>query len=855
MARFLIIIMVVFLANGVKAQSGKPAPASKASASKASAPKADTVIKAIVDPYKTIVTAKTITKKGLFYIHNNDDKYYFEIPDSLLGRELLLTTWLVKVPGGSPKFGGEVMNTRTISFDKGPNNKIALKVVATVNQSDSVNTIATAIRNANVDPIAMLFDVKAKGMNGHSTLIDVTDLLQKENSFTIPSMDVKKNLSLGAMAADRSFVKSVAAYPINLEIKMTRTYSASGGAPSGMMGKPAAAAPPLEAARLGGAVTLEMSTSILLMPSKPMQGRRFDARVGYFADAYYNDYADAQQKVNTKIFIVRYRLEPKPEDLERYKRGELVEPAAPIVYYVDPATPKQWRPYIIAGINDWNEAFKAAGFKNAIIGREWPEHDTTMSLEDARYKVIRYFPSEVANAYGPHISDPRSGEVLQSYVGWYHNVMKLLHDWYMIQAGPNDPRARKMKFSDSLMGTLIRFVSSHEVGHTLGLRHNMGSSSLTPVEKLRDKKWVEAHGHTNSIMDYARFNYVAQPEDSIGENGIMPRINDYDKWAIKWGYTYVGTENDEEDRKINTKWIVDSLNANPRLWFGGEGLNHDSRCQTEDLGSDNMKANAYGIRNLKYVMSHLAEWTKADNDLYTNQLDIYRAVAGQYLRYTMHVANNVAGVYETWKTYEQSGDVYSPFPKEKQKEAIAFLNREVFTTPEWMLNNDILNKIGNPTRMGSVSTIQTRMLDIIFSDRVFASLLRSEQRFGKKNVYTMVEMLGDVKNGVWGELKTQKPISIYRRNLQKNYVNSLFENIKEAEEGSHIFYLLMGAKMEEEMPVTTGSDVGSYVALHLEKLKAEIKTTLPLIKDKDTKDHLQYIIEQIETGLKKRFNK
>lgn len=830
------------MANGVMAQHKTAAPA----------PTADSA-KKIPGSYAGIITAKTITKKGLFYIHKNDDKYYFEIPDSLLGRELLLTTWLVKVPGGSPKFGGEVMNTRTISFDRGFGNKIALKVVATVNQSDSANTISTAIKNANVDPIAMLFEVKARGANGHSSVIEVTDLLQKENSFTILSEEVKRSMSLGAMATDRSFVKSVSAYPINLEIKMTRTYAATGAVPKAVMGRPATA--PLEAARLGGAVTLEMSTSILLMPAKPMQPRRFDARVGYFADAWYNDYTDAQQKVNTKIFIVRYRLEPKAEDLERYKRGELVEPKEPIVYYVDPATPKQWRPYIIAGINDWNEAFKAAGFKNAIIGKEWPEHDSTMSLEDARYKVVRYFPSEVANAYGPHISDPRSGEVLQSYVGWYHNVMKLLHDWYMIQAGPNDPRARKMKFSDSLMGTLIRFVSSHEVGHTLGLRHNMGSSSLTPVEKLRDKQWVETHGHTNSIMDYARFNYVAQPEDGIGEAGLMPRINDYDKWAIKWGYTYIDAASDDEDRKIVSQWIVDSLKANPRLWFGGEGLNHDSRCQTEDLGDNNMKANEYGIRNLKYVMAHLAEWTKEDHDLYTNLLDVYRAITGQYLRYVLHVANNVAGIHETWKTYEQPGDVYSSFEKEKQKEAVAFLNQQVFTTPDWLLNNDILNKIGSPTRMGGVATVQERVLDILFSDRVFSSLLRTEQRFGKKNVYTMIELLNDVKNSIWNELKSQQPISIYRRNLQKNYINSLFENIKEAEAGANIFYLLMGPAMEEEKPVTTASDIGSYVALHLEQLKSEIKTALPTIKDKDSQEHLRYIVDQIETGLNKRFNK
>src|SRR6188474_3048997 len=626
--------------------------------------------KSSVSSYNNIVTAKTISKKGLFTIHQNGDKYFFEIPDSILGRELLLTTWLVKVPGGSPKFGGEIMNTRTIMFEKDRANKIALKGISIMSQSDTSNVISKAVRNSNVDAVAFLFDVKARGAEGKTSVIDVSDFLQKENIYTQLSNEVKSTMSLTAMAADRSYVKSFASYPINAEIKMMRTYSASGVAPKPQPGRPPVV--PLEAARLGGAVTLEISTSILLMPEKPMMARRFDARVGYFAD-YNIEYSDDQQRVDPSIFIVRYRLEPKAEDMARYKKGELVEPKVPIVYYIDPATPKQWRPYIIAGINDWNEAFKAAGFKNAIIGKEWPENDTTMSLEDARYKIIRYFPSEVANAYGPNIHDPRSGEILQSYVGWYHNVMTLLHDWYMVQAAPNDPRARTMKFSDSLMGTLIRFVSSHEVGHTLGLRHNMGSSSLTPVEKLRDKKWVEEHGHTNSIMDYARFNYVAQPEDSIGEAGIMPRINDYDKWAIKWGYTYTGITDDEEDRKVVTKWIVDSLKANPRLWFGGEGLNNDARCQSEDVSDNSMKASEYGIKNLKYVMAHLPEWTKEENDLNKNLTNMYLQVVTQWRRYVLHVAGNIASTYETIKYPGQPGDTYAPAPRETQKEAVAFL--------------------------------------------------------------------------------------------------------------------------------------------------------------------------------------
>src|SRR5215204_4450057 len=805
--------------------------------------------KTTVSPYNSIITAKTISKKGLFGIHQTGDKYFFEIPDSIMGRELLLTTWLVKVPGGSPKFGGEVLNTKTISFVKERDNKIALNIVTTISQSDTSNVISKAVRNSNVGSVAFLFDVKARGAESRSSLIDVTDFLQKENTLTSIPQDVKGAMSLTAMAADRSFVKSFASYPINAEIKMLRTYAASGAAPKALPGRPPTAA--LEAAKLGGAVTLEISTSILLMPEKPMVPRRFDARVGYFAN-YYNEYSDEQQRVDPKIFVVRYRLEPKAEDMQRYKRGELVEPKQPIIYYVDPATPKQWRQFIIAGINDWNEAFKAAGFKNAIIGKEWPEGDSTMSLEDARYKIIRYFPSEVANAYGPNIHDPRSGEVLQSYVGWYHNVMTLLHDWYMVQAAPNDPRAREMKFSDSLMGTLIRFVSSHEVGHTLGLRHNMGSSSLTPVENLRNKKWVEANGHTNSIMDYARFNYVAQPEDSIGENGIMPRINDYDKWAIKWGYTYTSEGSDLVDKKIVTKWIVDSLKANPRLWFGGEGMNNDARCQSEDVGDNSVKASEYGIKNLKYVMKHLPEWTKEDNDMYTNMLDIYRQVIAQYLRYSVQVTNNVSSIYETFKSVEQPGDVYARSPKAKQKEAVAFLQREVFTTPTWLLDNDILNKISNPVRLGSVATVQDRILSVLLSDRVLNTLLMTEQRFGKEGTYTLNELLDDVKAGVWSELKTGKPVDIYRRSLQKNYVTTILTSIKDAKENKNILGIVMGAP-EERLPITQVSDISSYLGFHLENLRKEILKVLPLTADKQSKDHLQYVADQIKTGVEKLY--
>jgi hypothetical protein len=811
------------------------------------AAKADTE-KRTTSPLSNIITKNTESKIGLISIHKTGDKYYFEIPDSILKRELLVTNWLVKVPGGSPKFGGEMMSQKTIAFEKGFNNKLILRVVDIFTKSDSNNVISKAVINSNINPIATIYDIKAKGESGKSSIIDVTDFLQKENSFTMIGNEVKSRLGLSALAADRSWLKSVAAYPINVELRMVRTYTASGSPTKDRSGREVLA---MEAARIGGAATLEVSTSILLMPEKPMQGRHFDMRVGYFADnAGYIPISDDQQQIESKTFIVRYRLEPKAEDMEKYKRGELVEPKQPIVYYIDPATPKQWRPYLIAGINDWNVAFEAAGFKNAIIGKEWPEADTTMSLEDKRYKVLRYLPSDIPNAYGPNIHDPRSGEILEGYIGWYHNVMTLVHDWYMIQAGPNDPRARTMKFSNELMGELIRFVSSHEVGHTLGLRHNMGSSSLTPVEKLRDKEWVEKYGHTNSIMDYARFNYVAQPEDKIGPAGIMPRINDYDKWAIKWGYTYIDAKDDEEDKKIVSKWIVDSLAANPRLWFGGEGLNHDGRCQTEDMGDNSMKASEYGIKNLKYVMVHLPEWTKEENDLNKNLTQMYLQVITQWRRYILHVVGNVASTYENIKTPDQAGDTYAPAPKETQKEAVAFLNKQVFETPFWLLDEKLLNKIGNPIRTGAVSSIQESTIMQLTTDRVFNTLNAAEQRFGKGNTYSMMEYLSDLKGGIFSELKTSKPIDIFRRDLQKFYLQGLFRALDESEKGNNIIALLMMPNAAEEAPVTVGTDVSPILRMHLDDLRTEIIASVSTIKDKVSKEHLLFIAERIKKSLK-----
>ena len=801
-------------------------------------------------PYKEVITDKAISRTGLFTVHRVADKWYFEIPDSIFGRDILVSTRFSKTAAGG-NYGGEAVNLQTIQWQKGPDHTVFMKVLTIVNvAADSSQPIAQAVRNSNLNPIAAAFDVKAYGKSADSTsgtvVIDVTDFFKGDNQPVSLTPAIKRRYNLAAISAERSYIESIHTYPINTEIKTVKTWTAS----------PAPAAPTtggrnpqgeLPAAEESGAVTLELNNSFLLLPKEPMHKRPFDPRVGFFASRY-TVYGDDEQRVEEDEFIHHWRLEPKDEDIGKWKRGELVEPKKQIVYYIDPATPRKWRPYLIAGINDWNAAFEKAGFKNAIVGREWPENDRSMSLEDARFSVIRYFASDIENAYGPNVADPRSGEILESHIGWYHNVMKLVHDWYMIQTAAVDPRARKMKFDDALMGDLIRFVSSHEVGHTLGLRHNMGSSSKTPVEKLRDKAWVEAHGHTASIMDYARFNYVAQPEDNITPKGLYPRIGDYDKWAIQWGYGYIPAGTEEDDKKVLNKLIIDSLTADPRLWFGGEGQNFDPRAQTEDLGDNAMKAGYYGILNLKRILPNLPEWCREEADRYDNLEEMYGQLVGQFSRYMGHVTKNVGGVQETFKSVEQTGDVYEATPRATQKEAVDFLNKQLFATPTWLLNKDILNKFSNPGDEDQVSTVQANVLKSLLSAGRLYRLAVCTQRYGP-GAYSVEDLLTDAKKGVWGELAAGGTIDPYRRNLQKQYVQSLIALIgNEAPQTG-----ARPANLPRGLVIFTGdirfTDVPSIARAQLVELRSEIGAAIARETDRVSKYHLQDVQERIKQAL------
>lgn len=788
-------------------------------------------------PYSKIITSKAVSKQGLFTVHKVEDKWYFELPDSLMNREMIVTTRYNKIAGGVGTYAGELENQQTIVWEKGPNKNVFMRVVTTISVADSSNEIYKAVTNSNLNPIVAAFDIKAYGKDSSSTVIDVTDFFKGDNQPVSISANTKRRYGLSGQLNDRTYIASINTYPINTEVRTVRTFSANAAT------TPTPGVRTFPAAALTGIVTLEMNNSFILLPEKPMAKRLFDPRVGFFADDY-TVYNDGQQKVDNQVFIVRWRLEPKEEDIAKWKRGELVEPKKPIVYYIDPATPKQWRPYLIQGVNDWQKAFEKAGFKNAIVAKEWPK-DSSMSLEDARYSVVRYLASDIENAYGPNVHDPRSGEIIESHIGWYHNVMKLVHDWYMIQTSAVDPRARKMKFDDSLMGQLIRFVSSHEVGHTLGLRHNMGSSSRTPVELLRNKAWVEAHGHTASIMDYARFNYVAQPEDNISEMGLFPRIGEYDKWAIQWGYSPSFAANEEQDKKIVNKWIIDSLKANPRLWFGTESNPFDPRSQTEDLGDNSMKASEYGIKNLKTIMLKLSDWTKEEADHYDNLEDMYSSLTDQYRRYMYHVLKNVGGIYETPKSIEQPGDVYEPTPKAIQKEAVAFLHKQLFETPTWLVDKNVINKFSNPVTADALSNIQTAVLSGLLSSSRLSRIVLSTNRFGAANTYTIDEMMNDVKKGIWSELTTKKPIDGYRRNLQKTYTDALISLINPAAQPTDIssfFSLTMTANVRN-------TDVASVARGYLTDLRKQILAAIPATADKMSKYHLEDVAERIRQAL------
>ena len=762
--------------------------------------------------YEKIVKKGGTVMKGLFTVRHIEDKYYFEVPDSMLGRMILCVNRFTAVPQNFGKFAGEEANDITFYLEKRDTTQILVRQYVLTQIAKEGDNIRRTLQQSTINPIVM--DLKIIGHNeaNDAHLVEVTPMFKGNSKLTDLASSLKTSLKLGAPQNNTTFIDTMKVYPNNIEIVTTRTYAAQNGqSPASQTGN----------------ITLGMNTSMVLLPKEPMRGRLWDERVGYFVNGV-TLFSDDQHKTQHESFIARYRLVPK--DKKKYLRGELTEPEKQIVYYIDPATPKKWLPYLIQGVNDWNVAFEAAGFKNAIVAKVLPEDDPNVSMEDARYSGLRYLPAEIENAYGPHIIDPRSGEIIEAHICWYHNVMNLLTKWYMVQCGPLDKKAQTMKFDDKLMGELIRFVSSHEVGHTLGLRHNMCASNATPVEKLRDKSWVEKNGHTSSIMDYARFNYVAQPEDHVSEKGLFPRINDYDKWAIKWGYQWRPEFKDEyEEKEKLMKETSEVLRNNRRLWWlGGEGWGEDPRAQTEDLGDDAVKASEYGIKNLKRVMDNLPKWTKQDNEQYDDLREMWNAVVDQYSRYMNHVRNNIGGRYNN---NTPGLEPYVGVPKERQKEALLFLGRHVFDTPEWLFPDNIMSKNGTNVLM----TMSNRQ------ENILSQLMSISRLNGIANTgYPTEEFLNDLFAEVWqkeGDTDLKKKL---RRSLQRSYVQNLNDLLNPTAQDQKnyaiqyhtdaILYVMQNLQKVEDYCKQQVQAQSGINKLHYEDLLREIK----LIRDRRT---------------------
>lgn len=773
-----------------------------------------------IKPFSEVITDEATSDAGLFTVHELEDKYYYEIPDSLLGEEMLLVSRIART-ATDIGYGGEKANTQVVRWERQGDN-VLLRIVSYENVADEEKPIYEAVRNANFEPIIQSFKIEALTEEKDGVVIDVTSLFTKDVGVLGLQKGRRDQYKVKRLDESRSFIERISSYPRNIEVRNVLTYDAS--------------EPPSNSST--GTISLEMNHSMVLLPEDPMQPRLADRRVGYFSVEMI-DYGIDAQKATERRYITRWRLEcDGPRDAEG-----LCTPKKPIVYYIDPATPLKWRPYLKQGVDDWDVAFREAGFKNAIMAKDppTPEEDPEFSPEDVRYSVIRYFPSDVQNAYGPHVHDPRTGEILESDIGWFHNVMNLLRNWYFIQTAAANPEARGVEFEEEVMGELVRFVSAHEVGHTLGLPHNWGSSFATPVDSLRSPTYTAKYGTAPSIMDYARFNYVAQPGDEV--TNFLPRLGGYDKWAIKWGYQPIPEASSADaERPILNAWVMERAD-DPVYYYGRQtGSRIDPRSQNEDLGDDAIKASNYGIANLQRIVPMLVDWTYREGEDYDDLDELYGNVVGQWNRYLGHVARNIGGVYETYKTYDQDGFVYEVVDADKQRAALAFLQEEGFSTPRWLLNDDVLRRIEHAGGMDRVRRIQVGVLNMVLDPQRLARMIEAEATLGDAT-YAPAEMMDDLRQGLWRELSGGDRVDPFRRNLQRGYLERMeFLMTEELEAPPARFREFFGFT-----PVDVSqSDIRAYARGELETLKRQVNAAIPRTTDRTTRLHLRDVAARID---------